>query len=192
MLPLILASSSPARRELLNRLGLAYSCVSPDIDETPSPNEKPPELALRLAQHKAQALAAMHPDSLIIGSDQVAVIDGEILNKPASHANAVQQLRRASGQEMVFFTAVCLLNTRKATLQKDLVPFSVFFRKLNESQIDNYLQREKPYGCAGAFKAEGLGIALFTKMQGSDPTSLIGLPLIALVRMLENEGVTVV
>lgn len=192
MLPLILASSSPARRELLNRLGLAYSCVSPDIDETPSPNEKPLELALRLAQHKAQALAAMHPDSLIIGSDQVAVIDGEILNKPASHANAVQHLRRASGKEMVFFTAVCLLNTKKFTLQKDLVPFSVFFRKLNESQIDNYLQREKPYGCAGAFKAEGLGIALFTKMQGSDPTSLIGLPLIALVRMLENEGVTVV
>ncbi len=191
MLPLILASSSPARRELLNRLGLAYRCVSPDIDETPLLNEKPQELALRLAQSKVYAIGACYPDSLVIGSDQVAVLDNEIMGKPGSRANAVQQLQRASGKEMLFFTAVCLLNTKTSALQRELVPYSVIFRQLDEQKIDNYVRREEPYGCAGAFKSEGLGIALFTRMQGDDPTALIGLPLIALIQMLENEGATV-
>lgn len=189
MQQLILASSSPARRELLDRLGLAYIWIAPDIDESPLPHETPQQLALRLAQSKAQAIATSHPHALIIGSDQVALIEGEIIGKPGSYANAVQQLRRASGKEMLFFTAVCLLNGKN--IQKELVLYSVIFRALNNSQIDNYLQRDKPYGCAGGFKSEGLGIALFERMQGDDPTALIGLPLIAVVRMLEKEGVAI-
>lgn len=189
---LVLASTSPFRRELLQKLQLAFTTDSPDIDESRHDGETPEQLVARLAEEKAMAVAARQPDSLIIGSDQVAIIDGQILGKPGNHDKAVAQLKTASGRRVTFLTGLCLYNSATGDSQVEVVPFGVVFRELSESQIENYLQAEQPYNCAGSFKSEALGIALFERLEGEDPNTLIGLPLIRLVRMLEAEGVRVI
>ena len=189
---LVLASTSPFRRELLQKLQLAFTTDSPDIDESRHDGETPEQLVARLAEEKAMAVAARQPDSLIIGSDQVAVIDGEILGKPGNHDKAVAQLKTASGRRVTFLTGLCLYNSATGDSQVEVVPFGVVFRELSESQIENYLQAEQPYNCAGSFRSEAMGIALFERLEGEDPNTLIGLPLIRLVRMLEAEGVRVI
>jgi len=186
---LVLGSTSPFRCELLQRLGLPFDTAAPDIDETPLPDESPKELVKRLSVAKAQAVASQFPDALIIGSDQVAVIDDDILGKPGNHDRAVEQLRRASGRSVNFYTGLCLYNSRTNQHQLDVVSFEVTFRQLTDQQIERYLQREQPYNCAGSFKSEALGITLFEAMRGDDPTALIGLPLIRLTSMLTEEGV---
>ncbi|MEJ2464356.1 MAG: Maf family nucleotide pyrophosphatase [Candidatus Thiodiazotropha sp.] len=190
-LPLILASSSPYRREVLSRLGVEFSSVSPDIDESPRDGESPQALVARLAESKAQAVAESHPKGLIIGSDQVATLDDIILGKPGNHERAVEQLTLASGRRITFHTGLCLLNSETGESQVRCEPYSVEFRDLSGEEIENYLRKEQPYNCAGAFKSEGLGICLFKRMEGDDPASLIGLPLIQLVDMLRNEGLDV-
>jgi septum formation protein len=192
MTELVLGSTSQFRKALLEKLGLPYSTVSPEVDETPLDDESPEQLVYRLSEAKARAVASSKPDALIIGSDQVAVIDGEILGKPGSHEKAVDQLRNASGREVTFLTGLCLLNSKTNVAQIEVVPFTVHFRELSDEQIENYLSSEKPYNCAGSFKSEALGISLFERLEGDDPNTLIGLPLIRLVRMLENEGVRVI
>ncbi|WP_192981106.1 Maf family protein [Pseudomonas sp. EggHat1] len=189
---LLLASSSPYRRELLDRLQLPFAWQSPSIDETRLPGEAAIDLVKRLAEEKARALAANHSEHLIIGSDQVAVLgDGQILGKPHDLPRAQQQLRAASGSSVTFLTGLALLNTSSGRCQVDCVPFTVHFRQLSDEQILRYLQREQPFDCAGSFKSEGLGISLFRSTEGEDATSLIGLPLIRLVDMLLNEGVEI-
>jgi septum formation protein len=190
--PLILASSSPYRRELLARLQLAFSCVSPDVDETALDHELPQTTALRLAQVKAQKVAISQPDALIIGCDQVATLDNIQLGKPLTHENATRQLRMMRGREVIFHSALCLYNAVTRQMQAEVVPYAVTFRNLSDAQIENYLQKEQPYHCAGSAKSEGLGIAIIAKMAGDDPNALIGLPLISLVSMLQNEGVYVI
>ncbi|MDH5191852.1 MAG: Maf-like protein [Gammaproteobacteria bacterium] len=187
MMKLVLASTSPFRKELLQRLDIPFETASPDIDESPQFGETPEQLVARLSEQKARAVAKQFPDSLIIGSDQVATLDDNIIGKPRNHENAVKQLQNASGQRVVFYTGLCLLNTASGNTQTEVIPFSVTFRKLTDEQIENYLKKEQPYNCAGSFKSEGLGIVLFEKLEGNDPNSLIGLPLIALVDMLKNE-----
>lgn len=191
MLPIVLASSSRYRRELLERLQVPFTCASPDIDETPLPDERAETLVMRLAEEKARALASQFPEHLIIGSDQAAILGTQIIGKPGNHDRASQQLRNASGQRVSFLTGLALLNTRSNQIQVACVPFSVDFRTLNSEQIERYLRQEQPYDCAGSFKAEGLGISLFSRTEGEDSTSLIGLPLIRLVSMLNNEGVPI-
>lgn len=188
-LPLLLASSSPARRQLLEKLGLPFHCASPDIDESPLPGEDIASLVRRLSTAKARALAATHPDSLIIGSDQALGLDDDILGKPGSHEKAVLQLTRLSGRKVTFHTGLCLLNTRTGHPQTTAETFTVYFRPLQADTIERYLQQDQPYGCAGSFKAEGLGITLFERFEGRDPNSLIGLPLMALVDFLLAEGI---
>jgi len=188
---LLLASSSRYRRELLERLHLPFSSASPDIDESPLSGETAESLVRRLAQQKAAALAPSHPDHLIIGSDQVAVLDGYILGKPGTHERARNQLLAASGRRIDFLTGLALLNSRSGHCQVDCVRFAVDFRELDEDRIERYLRTEQPYDCAGSFKAEGLGISLFRRTEGEDATSLIGLPLIRLVDMLLAEGVQI-
>lgn len=192
MKPLILASTSPARKLLLERLGLTFQIAPSDVDETPLPGESPLAMVERLARAKAEAVAKTHPASLIIGADQVGVIDGEILGKPGGHADAVRQLQRASGKSVTFLTAMCLLNSATKNIQLETVPYTVTFRALTGEQIENYLRLEQPYHCALSFKSEGLGVTLCEKYIGDDPTALIGLPLIRLVRMLEREGVRLI
>lgn len=187
---LLLASSSPYRRELLERLQLPFSWQSPSIDESRREGEAAIDLVKRLAEEKARALAASHPEHLIIGSDQVAVLgNGQILGKPHDLPRAQQQLRAASDSSVTFLTGLALLNSSSGNCQVDCVPFTVHFRPLSDKQILRYLQREQPFDCAGSFKSEGLGISLFRSTEGEDATSLIGLPLIRLVDMLLNEGV---
>lgn len=189
---LLLASSSPYRRELLERLQLPFTWQSPSIDETRLEDESGIDLVKRLAEEKARALADRHPDHLIIGSDQVAVLgNGEILGKPHELPRAQQQLRAASGSSVTFMTGLALLNSNTGQCQVDCVPFTVHFRPLSDERILRYLQREQPFDCAGSFKSEGLGISLFRSTEGKDATSLIGLPLIRLVDMLLNEGVEI-
>lgn len=188
---LVLASTSIYRKELLNRLGLTFGTATPQVDETPLAGESPEHLVRRLAEAKARAVAAHYPDALIIGSDQVAVIDGQILGKPLTHERAVAQLQTVSGKRLEFLTGVCLFNSRSGTVQVDMVSYAVIFRSLTDQQIDRYLHRDKPYHCAGSFKSEALGITLCERFEGGDPTALIGLPLIRLTRMLEREGVAV-
>lgn len=188
---LVLASTSPYRRELLSRLKLPFSVTSPEVDETPLPGETPEQTAYRLAIAKAQAVAVQHSDALIIGSDQVATLEGIQLGKPHTHENATRQLRTMRGKTVTFHTALCLHNSRSGNTQARVVPFMVRFRDLSDAEIERYLAKEQPYNCAGSAKAEGLGIALIEKMTGDDPNALIGLPLIALVDMLKNEGVSV-
>lgn len=188
---LILASTSPFRRELLGRLGLPFAIDSPDIDETPLANESPEKLVARLALAKAQAVAARHPDALIIGSDQVAFCKDSILGKPGNHARALEQLQLLSGQTVRFYTGLSLLDSRTQRSETIVEPFDVHFRELTTTQIDSYLMREEPYQCAGAFKSEGLGIALFRRLEGADPNALIGLPLIQLVSLLEKFSVRI-
>lgn len=188
---LLLASSSSYRRELLTRLRLPFACQSPDIDETRRPDEPANDLVQRLAQEKARALATEYPDHLIIGSDQVAVLDGQILGKPHTFERAAAQLSAASGKSVTFLTGLALLNSRTGSCQIDCVPFTVHMRQLDEDAIARYLRAEQPFDCAGSFKAEGLGVSLFRSTEGSDATSLIGLPLIRLVDMLIKEGISI-
>lgn len=187
---LILASSSPFRKALLSKLGLAFSATSPDIDETPQSDETPEKLVCRLAIDKARKAAKTHT-GLIIAADQVSVLAGQILTKPHTHENAVKQLQNSSGKTVIFLTSLALLNTHTDRIQTIVEPFKVVFKTLTEQQIESYLQTEKPYQCAGGFKSEALGIALFERLEGDDPNALIGLPLIQLVKMLQNEGVDV-
>lgn len=191
MLPLVLASSSPYRRELLTRLRQPFTWASPAIDETPHPGESAAALVRRLAEAKARALSEPHSAHLIIGSDQVAVLGEQILGKPHDFSRARSQLLAASGASVTFLTGLALLNSASGHCQVDVVPFTVHFRQLNEEQISRYLQAEQPYDCAGSFKAEGLGVSLFRATEGEDGTSLVGLPLIRLVQMLDREGVAI-
>jgi septum formation protein len=185
---LILASSSRYRQELLARLRVDFASLTPNIDESPLPNELPLETSLRLAEEKARAIAHSHPAALIIGSDQVAVCDGQRLDKPGHHAGAVAQLSRASGRIVIFHTAVVLLNVASGNLQTAVTPTEVRFRSISIAEIEAYLQQEAAYDCAGSAKVEGLGIALMEEIRSTDPTALVGLPLIALAAMLRAEG----
>lgn len=191
-LKLILASSSIYRRELLTRLQVPFSCISPEVDETPLASELPQHTALRLAQAKAKKVAASHADALIIGCDQVATLDNQQLGKPLTHENATRQLRLMRGREVIFHSALCLYNAETQHMQAEVVPYLVKFRNLTDVQIESYLSKEQPYHCAGSAKSEGLGIAIIEKMTGDDPNALIGLPLIALINMLNNEGFSVI
>ncbi len=188
---ILLGSSSPFRKALLQRLDINFECDSPNIDETPLSNEPVEAMVVRLATAKAQALAPNHADSLIIASDQSAVLNGEKLNKPGNFGNAFKQLTRASGQKITFHTGLCLLNTRSGNVQSSCVPYTVVFKALSATMIENYLHKEEPYNCAGSFKSEALGIALFERFEGDDPNALIGLPLIKLVSFLANEGISI-
>ncbi|HCR0053876.1 TPA: septum formation inhibitor Maf [Enterobacter hormaechei] len=184
---LVLASTSPYRRMLLEKLGIPFECAAPEVDETPQPGESPRHLVTRLAKEKAQSLAVRYPAHLIIGSDQVCVLDGEITGKPHTEENACQQLLRARGSIVTFYTGLALYNSASGHLQTECEPFDVHFRHLSEQEILDYVRRERPLNCAGSFKSEGLGIALFDKLDGRDPNTLVGLPLIALCQMLRRE-----
>lgn len=190
--PLILGSSSVYRRELLTHLQIPFTCISPEVDETPLPGEAPEQTALRLAQVKARKVGDSHKDALIIGCDQVATLDGIQLGKPLNHENATKQLRMMRGREVTFHSALCLYNAATGNMQAEVVPYIVQFRNLSDAQIESYLFKEQPYHCAGSAKSEGLGIAIIERMIGEDPNALIGLPLIKLVSMLKNEGVNVI
>lgn len=191
MPPLVLASSSPYRRELLARLRLSFAWAAPALDETRQPGESAHNLVRRLAEQKARALAGQYPAHLLIGSDQVAVLDGEILGKPHDLPRAQAQLMAASGRSVSFLTGLALFNSASGHCQVDVVPFTVHFRELEAARITRYLEAEQPFDCAGSFKAEGLGVSLFRATEGPDATSLIGLPLIRLVDMLLAEGVDI-
>lgn len=184
---LVLASTSPYRRALLEKLGVTFECAAPGVDETAQPGETPRHLVLRLAQAKAQALAERYPQHLIIGSDQVCVLDGEITGKPLTEENAVKQLMKARGNIVTFYTGLALYNSATGHLQTECEPFDVHFRHLSEQEITDYLRKERPLNCAGSFKSEGLGITLFERLEGRDPNTLVGLPLIALCQMLRRE-----
>ena len=189
---LILASSSEFRRQLLQKLHIPFNSISPEIDETALDGEKPHQTALRLAQEKAQKIGAEYPHALVIGCDQVATLDGEQLGKPGNHNNATKQLQTMRGREVTFHSALCLYNAATGNMQAEVVPYLVRFRQLTDEQIESYLTKEQPYQCAGSAKSEGLGIALMERMIGEDPNALIGLPLIKLITMLQNEGVSVI
>ncbi|MBT9185651.1 Maf family protein [Pectobacterium punjabense] len=189
MQQIVLASTSPYRRALLEKLALPFICASPDIDETPRPGEDATNLVIRLAESKARALAARYPNHLIIGSDQVCVLGNAITGKPHNKVNAIRQLQQASGRCVSFFTGLALFNSATQATQSLAEPFDVHFRTLTNAEIDGYLEKEQPWNCAGSFKSEGLGIALFERLSGRDPNTLIGLPLIALIQMLQKEGV---
>jgi len=190
--PLILGSSSIYRRDLLQRLGLPFTSVSPDIDETPLDGEATIATALRLAAAKARTLASQYPHALIIASDQVADLDGALLGKPGNHDNAVRQLQAMRGKRVVFHTALCLLDAASGRQQLESVPTTVYFREITDAEIEHYLRQEQPYDCTGSAKIESLGVALVRKIESDDPTALIGLPLIALVSMLRREHVNVI
>jgi septum formation protein len=185
----ILGSTSKYRRELLNRLNLRFEAAAPDVDETPSPAESPRALALRLALAKANAVATQFPDAVVIGSDQVADLAGQALGKPGDHGRAVSQLRRMSGQVVVFQTAVAVVCLATGFEQVDIASVEVQFRDLSDDEIERYLRAEQPYDCAGSAKSEGLGITLLDAIHSDDPTALIGLPLIRTCRMLRAAGV---
>lgn len=185
---LVLGSTSPYRRELLQRLRLPFTVVAPQVDETPQPGEAPAALARRLAAAKAAAVAALHPDAVVIGSDQVADLEGEPLGKPGNHANAVAQLRRMRGRMVVFQTALTVMCAQTGFAEHDLAAVRVRFRDLPDDEIEAYLRTEQPYDCAGSAKSEGLGIALLEAIDSDDPTALVGLPLIRTSRMLRAAG----
>jgi len=187
--PIVLGSTSAYRRELLSRLRLPFTVEPPHVDETPNPGEVPAEVARRLAAAKAAAVARRHPGSVVIGSDQVADLDGEALGKPGHHANAVAQLRRMSGRTVVFQTALTVMCQETGFAQHELAPVRVRFRQLQDDEIEAYLRAEQPYDCAGSAKSEGLGIALLDAIDSDDPTALVGLPLIRTCRMLRAAGV---
>lgn len=186
---ILLASTSPYRKILLEKLRLSFICAAPQVDETPLCGESAEALVLRLAVAKAQALATAYPDRLIIGSDQVCVINGNITGKPHTEENAREQLRQASGQKVTFYTGLALHNSHSNHLQALCEPFHVHFRSLTDAEIAAYVRLEQPFNCAGSFKSEGLGITLFERLEGRDPNALIGLPLIALLEMLRAEGI---
>ncbi|SEM87291.1 septum formation protein [Nitrosomonas marina] len=190
---IILGSSSVYRRELLERLQIPFESVSPQIEESILPDEAPEQTARRLAEAKAHAVARQYRQQvLVIGSDQVAVFNGTHLGKPLTYANAFKQLQLIRGNEVTFYTALCLLNSHTNQLQARVIPYHVKFRYLSDQQIKNYLSKEQPYHCSGSAKSEGLGIALMEYMRGDDPNALIGLPLIALIEMLSNEGINII
>jgi septum formation protein len=186
---LVLASTSTYRSELLKRLQLPFVTAAPDIDETPHPLETARDTSMRLAREKARAVSADYPNALIIGSDQVALLDGKQLGKPGSHDNAVKQLRTMRGKTTCFYTALTLFNSRTGHMQTDVAENFVTLRNLSDDEIEGYLRREQPYNCAGSAKSEGLGIALMSKMTGDDPNALIGLPIMLLTEMLRRENV---
>ena len=185
---LVLASTSPYRKELLKRLGVDFTTAAPDVDETPLQSESADATSLRLAIAKARVLATTFPNSLIIGSDQVALLHGEQLGKPGTHERAVAQLKAMRGQTLVFHTALCLYNTSTGSTQTAIDETRVVMRDYSDEQIETYLQREQPYNCAGSAKTEGLGVVMIARIENNDPTAIIGLPLIELVTMLNNEG----
>lgn len=187
--PLVLGSTSRYRRELLERLRVPFAVAAPDVDETPLQGEAPLALAQRLALAKAQAVAALHPHAVVIGSDQVADLHGEPLGKPGTHARAVAQLRRMRGQVVIFQTALAVVCQETGFVQQDVAAVRVQFRKLSDDEIEAYLLAEQPYDCAGSAKSEGLGIALLERIDNDDPTALIGLPLIRTARMIRAAGV---
>ena len=189
--PLVLGSTSRYRRELLQRLGLPFDVASPEVDETPLGGESPAELAKRLAQAKARAVALRHPEAVVIGSDQVADLNGEPLGKPGTHERAAAQLRRMSGQTVVFQTALAVRCEVTGFESVDLAAVRVVFRTLGDAEIERYLRAEEPYDCAGSAKSEGLGIALLERIDSDDPTALVGLPLIRTCRMLREAGLMV-
>jgi len=189
--PLVLGSTSPYRRELLSRLHLQFQVASPDVEETPQPGESPRALAARLALAKARSVAARFPEAVVIGSDQVADMDGEPLGKPGNHENAVAQLRRMRGRTVVFQTAVSVVCLAAGFEQSDLAPVNVKFRSLTDDEIEAYLRAERPYDCAGSARSEGLGIAILDAIESDDPTALVGLPLIRTCRMIRAAGVKV-
>ncbi len=189
---IVLASSSPYRKKLLERLRLNFDVVAPDVDESPNSDEDPEALVKRLAVAKARAVATRVENALIIGADQVAVnAIGDVIGKPESHEHAVEQLRQASANWTTLYTGVALLNNQSEQIQCDAVPIKVLFRELTENEIENYLRTEQPYDCTGSVKVEGLGIALLSRLEGDDPSAIIGLPLIRLVQMLKNEGIEI-
>ena len=189
---LILASSSPFRRELLSRIHLPFSCISPDIDESQQAGETATSYVKRLSLQKAQEVARKHPTCMVIGSDQCAYLDGEILGKPGSHEKAVRQLQNARNKEVIFYTGLAVTQLSSGFSEVDCIEYRVGFRNLTDRQIEHYLATEKPYNCAGSFKSEAYGISLFSYMRGDDPTALIGLPLIRLIAMLEAAGIEVI
>lgn len=190
--PLILASTSIYRSQLLSTLQIPFQTAAPDIDETPLPGESAEQTSLRLSREKAMVVAEQFPDALIIGSDQVALLDGVQLGKPLNHDNAVKQLRAMRGRSVQFYSALSLFNARNGEMQTDVIVTRVSYRDLSDEAIERYLHKEQPYHCAGSAKAEGLGIALISRIEGDDPNALIGLPLIRLVAMLEKQGVNIV
>ena len=189
---LILGSTSIYRRELLERLKIPFRVVAPDIDETPYEGETPEQLVARLALEKAQSVAINNPGSLVIGSDQVAVHGGKIVGKPHTHDRAMEQLREANGKQITLYTGLSLVHADSGEELTEVIPFQVLFRQLTEQQLESYLHKEQPYHCAGSVKSEGLGIALLERFEGEDPNTLIGLPLIRLIRMLEHFGINVI
>lgn len=184
---LVLGSTSPFRKDLLERFRLDFIVDSPDIDETPLDSETPEDYVWRLSLEKAKAVAERHPNSLIIASDQCSILNGVIRGKPGNHENAIKQLTESSGQCVSFLTGLCLYDSADDSYQLDLVPYYVDFRELSTTEIESYLRAEEPYFCAGSFKSEGLGVTLFKSMRGDDPTALIGLPLIRLSEMLREK-----
>ena len=188
---LVLASTSPFRKAILEKLGLEFEAASPQTDESPLPNETPQQLVERLAIAKAKSIADVTPGTIIIGSDQVAVIDNEILGKPGSRDRAIEQLKNASGKSVMFYTGLCVMNSDTKSQHSCVEPFEVKFRDLTDDEIESYIDREQPLNCAGSFKSEALGIALFERLAGDDPNTLIGLPLIRTVEFLKREGVSV-
>ena len=188
---LVLGSTSRYRRELMQRLCIPFDVAAPDVDETPQDGESPHDLACRLALAKARAVAALHPDAVVIGSDQVADLDGEPLGKPGTHERAVAQLRRMRGRTVVFQTAVAVVCQDTGFAQTDLAAVRVVFRNLSDAEIETYLRTEQPYDCAGSAKSEGLGIALLESINNDDPTALVGLPLIRTCRMLRAAGLPI-
>ena len=189
--PLILASTSIYRRELLGRLKIPFQVAAPDIDETSLRGESAKQVAWRLSREKARAVAIHYPGALIIGSDQVALLGEEHLGKPLTHENAIQQLRSMRGHSVTFYTAVTLLNTRNDEIQTEMAINCISFRNFSDDEIESYLRKEQPYHCAGSAKSEGLGIALISRMEGDDSTALVGLPLIQLVSMLKQQGILI-
>jgi len=185
---LVLGSSSPFRKMLLQRLMVPFETTNPNIDESAFEGETPIELVERLAIEKAKAVIKDHPNSLIIGSDQVALHGNDVVGKPHTHERAVEQLRSASGKKITLYTGLALVNSNTGNIQSEVVPFTVHFKQLSEHIIESYLRKEEPYNCAGSVKSEGLGIALMERFDGDDPNALIGLPLIRLIAMLENEN----
>jgi septum formation protein len=188
---LILGSSSPHRRLLLTRFGVPFEVSVPDIDESALPGEPPDALVDRLARAKAAAVAARHPDAIVIGSDQVAVLDGQIYGKPHTHARAVEQLSRAAGRVVRFLTAVCVMAPGQRRVGCEIVPTDVHFRALSAGEIEDYLAQESVLACAGSFQSEGLGVSLCESLRSDDPTALVGLPLIAVRRLLAEAGLPI-
>lgn len=191
MKTLVLGSTSVFRKTILEKLQLPFNCAKPNIDESAQQGESPQALVERLAIEKAKAVTAQYPSALIIGSDQVAVCEGEIIGKPHNFDNAVIQLTKFSGKSITFYTGLCVYDSEKDSVTALVEPFIVHFKSLSLEEITNYLQAEQPYNCAGSFKSEGLGICLFSRLEGDDPNTLIGLPLIKLVALLKQQGIDV-